>query len=137
MSKVFLTLEDEFDFDLFGISCHARDYRLCWELNSKLKFDFQRTEDYEVRQQRELISCASYEYTHEEDHINYYIIANRGENGFVVPEQKQADYFLIIKGSFNKERKEELMEKIRALNSVLAIYELDPNGLKSKRNLLF
>ncbi|MCB0381697.1 MAG: IPExxxVDY family protein, partial [Flavobacteriales bacterium] len=48
MSKIILSLEEDYDFALLGISCHTKDYRLCWELNKVLNFDLVRSTDLEI-----------------------------------------------------------------------------------------
>jgi hypothetical protein len=55
----------------------------------------------------------------------------------LIPEQKQADHFLMIKGIIHNDRKIGLLKLIKATTNVLTAFELDPNKLKSKDNLLF
>lgn len=42
MSKFQLQIDYDFDFRLIGISCHARDYRLCWALNNHLEIQLEK-----------------------------------------------------------------------------------------------
>ena len=35
----------EFDFNLLGICCHEKDYRLCWAVNSTLRLNLSKTKD--------------------------------------------------------------------------------------------
>ena len=54
--KYHLEEEYEYDFELFGISTHEKDYRLCWAINNSLKISLERTsEDVELifRHQKE------------------------------------------------------------------------------------
>ena len=48
MSKFVLEIEEDYEFNLIGLSCHSKDYRICRELNRKLKIDLIRTKDYSV-----------------------------------------------------------------------------------------
>lgn len=137
MSKVLLTLEDAYEFTLIGISSHTKDYRLCWELNKYVELDLIRTEDLEINSKDVVGKYAFYEYLDEENYLDYYLIANRGNNGYLVPERKTFDYLLMIKGDVEDYQEEELLGKIRSLDHVLASYSIDPNELKSKQNLLF
>ena len=135
MSKVLLTLEDAYEFTLIGISSHTKDYRLCWELNKYVELDLIRTEDLEINSKDVVGKYAFYEYLDEENYLDYYLIANRGNNGYLVPERKTFDYLLMIKGDVEDYQEEELLGKIRSLDHVLASYSIDPNELKSKQNL--
>ena len=38
--KYTLLEEYDYDFTLIGISCHAKDYRICWSINQRFGYDF-------------------------------------------------------------------------------------------------
>ena len=47
--KYHLEEEYEYDFELFGISTHEKDYRLCWAINNSLNISLERSsEDVEL-----------------------------------------------------------------------------------------
>lgn len=50
MSRIRLEIEDSFDFRVIGVSCHEKDYRLVWALNSISGFDFTRMDDLKTDQ---------------------------------------------------------------------------------------
>lgn len=133
MTKFVLEIEEDYEFNLIGISCHSKDYRICRELNKKLKIDLVRTEDYIIDEK----SFPFYEYFDEENHIDFYFIANRSNTGFLIPEQKKVDYFLLFKGNFSNELISEYIWKINDISLVLTSFKIDPLQLKSKQNLLF
>ena len=72
-----------------------------------------------------------------EKYREFFIIANRASDRFLIPEKKQADYFMVIKGSNSGQEKEEIIKNLKAIDMILAVFEIDPNQLKSKQNLLF
>ena len=41
--KYHLEEEYEYDFDLYGISSHEKDYRICWAINNSLGLSLERT----------------------------------------------------------------------------------------------
>ena len=43
--KYHLEEEYEYDFDLYGISSHEKDYRICWAINNSLGLSLERTGD--------------------------------------------------------------------------------------------
>lgn len=139
MNKFKLEIEYDYDFVLIGICSHEKDYRICWALNNKLGFDLKKTEELEIKEKKldEPSLFSMYVYENAEQYTDYYVIANRSENGLLVPEQKQADYFLVIKGTVADEQVESLVKQLREVSMILTAYEIDPNQLKSKQNLLF
>tara|TARA_B100000809_G_C15138934_1_gene532012 strand:+ start:3930 stop:4343 length:414 start_codon:yes stop_codon:yes gene_type:complete len=137
MSKMVLTIEEDYDFSLIGISCHAKDYRLCWELNKVLNIDLIRTTDFEISKKSEAISFSFYEFIDETNYLEYFLISNRAKNGFLIPEQKKVDFFLMVRGNILESLTKEIIGKINSLSLVLTSFNIDPNQLKSKQNLLF
>ncbi len=137
MSKVLLSLEEDYDFTLIGISCHTKDYRLCWEVNKALNIDLIRSEDLELNKKNEITSFSFYEFIDEDNHLEYYLISNLGNNGYLIAEQKKVDFFLLLKGSTSTNQIQDIICKINSLSLVLTSFNINPNQLKSKQNLLF
>ena len=137
MSKIVLSLEEDYDFVLIGISCHTKDYRLCWELNKILAVDLTRAENLEISKKNIVSSFSFYEFIDDANYIEYYLISNRGNSGYLVPEQKTMDFFLMIKGNISNNHTKDCIAKINSLSLVLTSFNVNPNQLKSKQNLLF
>lgn len=133
MSKFVLDIIEEYDFSLIGISCHSKDYRLCWELNKTLNIELIRSEDYLIDESH----YPFYEYVDDDNYLEHYFITNRGKAGFLIPEQKKVDYFLLSKGNISDGLTNEIICKINDISVVLTSFKIDPNQLKSKQNLLF
>ena len=137
MSKLVLSLDEDYDFKLIGISCHAKDYRLCWELNKTLLIDLVRVSDYEITKKKEVSKHAFYEFIDEINYLDFYLIANKGDKGNLIPEHKTTDFFLMIKGNPSDTLLGEWIIKVNTLNLVLTAFKIDPEIIKSKQNLLF
>lgn len=137
MSKLTFSLENEYDFELIGISCHSKDYRICWSLNNALKTNFKRIEDYEIQKKNEIINFPFFEYIDEDNNIEYFVIANKSSEGYLVSEKQSIDYFLVLKGSVSDKLVENLAKKVKEINVVILAHRIDVNELKSKQNLLF
>lgn len=139
MNKFKLDIDYDYDFVLIGISCHETDYRICWAINNELGFDFKRTDDLEIKDKKltTFSTYSLYAYHNDKTYMDYYIIENRSDDRLLIPEQKQTDFFMVIKGNILPTEKEELVKKLKNISFVLAVYEIDPNQLKSKQNLLF
>src|ERR1051326_1834498 len=99
MGKHKLEIEYEYDFHLIGISSHEKDYRFCWALNNKFNMDFKKGDGIALRDRKktEADRFTVYEFQDEEMYTDFFIIVNRSGTSLLLPEQKQADYLLMIK----------------------------------------
>mgnify|MGYP003668487567 FL=1 len=137
MPKLTLDLEEDFDFTLIGISCHSKDYRLAYEFNKLLSYEFTRDNDLELRIKGESSSYAFFSFIDEDNYVEYYLVSNRGSSGKLIPEEKLSDYFLIMKGDTNETTKKQLLTKVNEIQPILKAYLIEVEQLKSKRNLIF
>ena len=140
MAKTVLSFEPDFDFRIIGISCHAKDYRLIWTINRELDFNLRKTNDHEIvtgKKDARKSSFSQFIWDDEEQMKSYTLFSNRSQGGLLVPEMKQADFLLILKGNFSNTDISELKEKINSLDVVLAAFEIQVDSLKSKLNLIF
>lgn len=140
MNKFKLNIEYDYDFTLVGIACHEKDYRIAWALNNKLKIELKKTEDLriELKKNTSPTLFPFYEFIDDETFREYFLIGNRGGKGLLIPEQKQVDYFLMIRGNtLSTADKGSLLKQLKDTNIVLAAYDIDANNLDSKQNLLF
>ncbi|UTW64156.1 IPExxxVDY family protein [bacterium SCSIO 12741] len=136
MSTSKLEFEYDYDFFLIGIYCHHRDYRLAWSLNRHLGLDLKKDNDYKLKSGEEFQYFPLYTFFVESQDLYYYLVGNRGENGWLIPEKKDVDYFLIVEGLFERSKKEILTQGIAKLKEVLTAVEIDPESLNSRQNLL-
>ena len=134
-----MVLDYDYDFLLFGISCHVKDYRMCWALNKKLGISLKKEENLllPVQHSEEVNEYPFYSYSDEAFRIKYIVAGNRGTKGLLVKEQKQVDFFLLIEGHYEIVNTYDLLKKLKEIDVILAAFELNPNHLKSKQNLLF
>lgn len=137
MAKLTLEVEEDYDFELVGICSHAKDYRLSWEINKALEFDLEKDNNYEINVKGDNQSYSFFSFIDDENLVEFYLINNRCSNGILIPEEKKADYFLLIRGVLRGGQKEELIDRIGNIKTVLTTYEVDVDQLKSKSNLLF
>lgn len=138
MNKKFLKLELDFDFILISITSQLRNYRLCHYLNKVLNFDFVKIEDHEISLKGQSPKFYSkYLYYIEDITPFYYLISNKSPDGYLIPELKGSDYFIIIKDFIDDEDLTFLIQTAKSIPDVQALVELDPTKLKSKENLIF
>lgn len=140
MAKTILKLneEDKFDFLLFGIACQLKDYRLCREVNLKLDLKLIRQEDFDIynNKRMEEQGFAFFKFDSKEED-QFCLVSNRGNKGFLIPEQKQIDYFLMIREGRTSMEDSNILSSLKEISIVLGAYKFDPLKLKSRDNLLF
>lgn len=138
MNKKILRVNYDFDFALLGIITPMRAYRLCWFLNSQLEMNLEREEDLRlVNEHEEEQFFPRYYYFIEESERDFYLLGNKGTDGYLIPEQKEIDYFMLIFNMPPGEEAETLFKKIKRIQEVQSVFKLDPTKLRSKENLLF
>lgn len=138
MSRIVLEVAYDYDFLLIGLVSHSKDYRLCYELNKKFDYSFQKGNDLEiyVNKRRETSVFSFYEYENEDGDC-FYLITNKGSRTYLIPEQKQLDYFLMIKQLSDYIDEKKLIADLKTIPLLLGAYVINPKGLKSRENLIF
>lgn len=163
MAKHTLEVSYDYEFLLIGISSHEKDYRICWALNKKLELDLKKIESLEIKGKKQTTPSyfSFFVFDKEEDFLEYSVIANfsenksldsknnslfgatidsnehHSENELLIPEQKQMNYFFVVRGEVDDDEAEEIVKKIKEIDVVLTAIRIDPTQLKSKQNLIF
>ncbi len=139
MNKTTLKFELDLDFVLVAITAQLKDYMFCFKINKQLGTDFSKITDLEMlfSNDEELFYFSRYFYLTPETETEYYIIANKGTEGFLVPEMKTVDFFLLIRNYIDKEDLKRIVSGLNKIPEVLVAAEVDPKKLKSKENLIF
>lgn len=140
MNKVTLKYELDLDFVLIAITSPLRDYRLCYFINKATGLKLYKIADYEIGVPPPIEHAAFSRYADFNDaaETEYYLLANRGlDGGVLVPEMRHSDYFLLIRSFIDDEDLTELLDRLVAIEEVVAASEISPQKLKSKENLIF
>lgn len=133
IEKLHISSEEFFDFNLVGISCAEKDYRLCWALNQELGVDMVRTSNEGIPSREHLVNYPFFEYINEEKGEIYQLIANRFDNNILMKELKSIDYLFILTGIENQLG--DIISKIGSIDFVILATEIDVAKLK-ERDLL-
>lgn len=136
MSKHLLLDDFEYEYKLIGISSHAPDYRLSWAINQVLGIQLVKSKEVELYKKGKQIPFGCFQYFPENSEKEYRLIANKNKKVILVPEQKQADFFLHLY-DISDEEFQEILAKIKRINIILICFEINVANLKSKQNLVF
>ena len=135
--KLTLEIENEFDFSLLGISCHAKDYRLSWALNNSLNIKLKKEDDIHPELSEEGIFFSNSSFYSDIDHLQYTLISNKEDGAHLIPEFPQLDYFLKVSGPQHEYEVEHHKQIMQNMDLILTVLVIDPKTLKSKPNLVF
>lgn len=138
MNKTYLKLALDLDFVLIAITASLKDYTLCHKINKALDYEFVKVDDHEVflNAEEEPSAFSKYYFLVEEGEVEYYLVSNRSSEGFLVPEMKKADYFIIIHQYISEEDIDLLLNKLNKIPEVQVAVEIEVQRLKSKANLI-
>lgn len=124
---------------LIGIVSHENDYRLSWAFNQYLNLKFIKTSsltlEHPKREENPVFSVFKYE--DEESFIQYFLIANKSENGYLIAELKNVDYILKITGDIKELSVKELVVKIKKMEFVNTAFIIEDLSTKGLKNLIF
>ncbi len=139
MTKLTLKYEPDLNFVLIAITVPLKDYRFCYALNKQLNIRFDRIDELSLKNypNEELVYFTRYFCNVAESETDYYLLANKGTEGFLIPEMKKVDFFILIRNYIDDDSLEYLISRINKIPEVLVATEVDPKKLKSKENLIF
>ncbi len=137
MNRLTLKYELDLDFVLVAITSQLKDYVLCFKLNKQLNINFYKIEELIIENNSGEVFFSRYHYQIPETETDFYLLANKGDQGYLISEMKTVDYFIIIRNYISQDDTEQLIEGINKLPEVLVSIEVDPKRLKSKENLIF
>ena len=122
----------DYEFVVLAINSHIKGYKLCWNINNQLGFNFEMTDAHIVSEDLEF---TRYSMRNKKD-AKLDILSNRSKKGFLIPSQKSVNYFLVIKGENWNEIKESFLSKLRAINEILLVFELDLEKTKNSNRFI-
>ncbi|NVM67414.1 hypothetical protein FHW88_005741 [Mucilaginibacter sp. SG538B] len=139
MNRKFLKFEIDFDFVLIAVTSSLKDYRVCFLINRYLNFNFVKTDDLEVDiyPGSEPVLFSLYRYSWETTETDFFFIGNKGSDGYLVPEIKSADYFLMIRNYIDDNELDTIISSLNKIPEIVAAVKIDPKKIKSRENLLF
>ena len=144
MKKKILDIEIDLDYSLIGISCYSKDYRLCWEINKELGFKLVRKTSPALKAMGEdqkenddsNTGLIVYNYENINKGVLYRFVGNKSIKGFLIPELKQVDYFVCIRGMSHELEEIRMIKSLRNIGIVLTAFSIPPATIKSKNKLI-
>ena len=139
LNRKILKFEIDLDFVLIAVTTPLKDYRICYLINKYLNFNLAKVDDLkvEIHPDTEAVLFSMYTHNWEESDTDFYFIANKGSDGYLIPEMRKADYFLMIKNYIDENDLDSLVSSLNRIPEIVAAVKIDPKKIKSRENLLF
>ena len=116
----------ELDFLILGINFHIKLYKLCWEINKKLHTSFVKNKNHTINNNQEF---ERFSYTNKSSEITYNIISNISTTGYLEPNNKSVNYFMIVQGEIYNTQK--TIERLNQIEDILLVFELNLSKIKT------
>lgn len=139
MKRTLLEYEPLYDFRLLALTTPLHGYTLAWWLERKLKIPLQRSEDLHLilgRNKQEAFFQVFVNLNEEESFQRWTLFGNRSSGGFLIPEQKVVDYYIKFEGDVSDLSWKTALPVIKDIPGVQHVFEINPDQLKSKANLV-
>ena len=100
MKKLQLEVEEDLSFLLFGLVSNHKASKLLFFLNQVESLNFERVADLDLPDYnpKSEISFSKFAYFDEENHLDFYLLANKEFGLCLFNDLKQFDYLLIVRG---------------------------------------
>jgi len=127
------------DYVMIAIASHEKGYHLSWILNQELGFRFARTFDYKIIQEKtkRVLIFPVFSWEDEIKMLDYHLISNRTENGFLFEGLRNIDYFLHITPDPGKEFSYHLQTEMKKIPVIYTCFLIDAEVQPGARMLQF
>lgn len=124
------------EYQAIAISCHLKDYKLCWNLNNILHTNFRKKPDLEFASKKSNIEKYSFYYFFNHDlRCTYYLISNKKNNSLILEKMQGIDFILLIKGYFLGDEIKHILQNLRSTPNILTAFTIDMTRLNKEMNL--
>ncbi|MES2588918.1 MAG: IPExxxVDY family protein [Bacteroidota bacterium] len=142
MSKIVrhtLAFENDYDYELIGICSHVSDYKLVWNINESLNFQLEKASNLFMVNTKKGTLASSHPYyfmNDEERRIEIYLIKNKHEGKFLIPEKQQIDYFLFVCNNMLHDL-DMWLEKLKTIDCIMAAFSFQAQEFSSTQQIVF
>lgn len=130
------------DFELFGLVCNKKEYKLAWHLNQALEISLIKQDDVRI-EYADKTSILISNFLYETEFVFFELLQNKLvgggniKNQMLMPELKQFDYLIKFKDQTGELTSENVTAIIKEIPIIEYAMRLNFDTLKSKENLLY
>lgn len=129
--KLILDIEEDFSFELIGLSCNLKDYRFVFYLNKALEYEFERLPILNFKYKNQSSKHSVYRYFDEENMNDFICLTNKYQSNYISPEYKHLDFLIMIDNNAGDEFLNNIIKKLRKDKHIRMVNKLDTNIIKS------
>lgn len=126
MKEKVISLPENYDFRLLGISSNLSIHKLGWLLNTRLSFNFSLLDTPLKASENTDFSV----YQHEGSQGVVNLVENKNKSGLLIKKLPNIDYLLKIDGFYSQKDFDLLVKNIRQIADIYACLIVDVNVLK-------
>jgi hypothetical protein len=133
ITRVQLETQTSNDFSLFGIVSAEPDYRLSLSINKALRLSLKNDTPVAIEGQKAPgLFFSRFSDNSGKHEISYHLISNKSGKDFFLSKLKKIDYLFQICSSGNLPDSSVITVSLRSIDTVTAVFLLDPNEIKDK-----
>jgi hypothetical protein len=157
-----LVLDDDFkeEYTLLAIHCSEEAYKMAYLINKHLRLRLTRERvDLDYSNDGLDVTFPLFSYENSIHYTTYDLVANKCKSmvaniqssgglfdndatdkiitTYLIPEYKKVDFFLKIQSEMETIPLRKILSGINEIKQVISVYELEPENIKSKNNLIF
>lgn len=132
-----MSVSNEENYRLVGLSSDEPDYKLCWMLNERMRMAFLKTANLKVFNKKLEMEQEFSQFLFEDENamLTYRLIGNRSDNGVYLDDLKNIDYILHIQGEIRNVELAELTKRINTVEMVRMCVPVDLSKVRQKDRL--
>jgi hypothetical protein len=133
VTRVKLNIEQNNDYILLGLVSAEPDYKISLSLNKKFRISLKNVSPVHLRGDNESESTFS-RFSNNDDRagLNIILLSNRSGKNYFIKKLKNVDFLLQIQSSENDPSLNDITSKLREIESVTAVFNIDINTIKDK-----
>lgn len=116
-----LDCSHQYDFMVLAICSHTKAYKLCWRLNKIKELNFEKTNYHTIGKE---LYFSRYKSVSSEG-LTFNLLSNISPKGYILPNQKQANFFLVISLDFWRNEKHNFLTTLKTIKDILLVFEID------------
>lgn len=126
------------DLTLIGIASQLKDYRLAYFINQNTALELVRMEDVPVFSEKDnnLTPYPLFFWHESTQRTCYYLISNNHPSGKLIPAYKQADFILLMRGPYDDELPQTIIQSIKQISSIQLVFLIDPAKIKNLEGIM-
>jgi hypothetical protein len=133
VKRVQLKINHEGEFFLLGLVSSDPDYKLTLAINRKLGINLKHLDPILITSETGAeLTFSRFSDAGEENRMTCNLFSNRSGNSFLLKKLKNIDFIFLVSEPENKDIAENLSFKLREIESLNGIFNINPENIKDK-----